>query len=354
VPDPRITFGMIVLNAEPFVRYNLRALLPFAHEIIVVEGATHSARSVADETGHSKDGTLQHLREFMKTEDPDKKIRLITAEDEGRPDGFWPGEKDQMSQAYARRATGDWLWQIDADEFYHPEAMRTVLSFLQAHPETTAVNFRQIGFWGSPAIRVDSWYLYRGGHCDFQRLFRWKPGYRYTSHRPPTVVDENGRNLHTIRPVTAGQMKKRGVVLLHYLLLLPKQVEEKCAYYAAAEWAGRQGALDWAENVYRNLSDPYHVHNVYQYPGWLQRYRYEWPPQIRQMWQELFSGKLGIQVRNNTDAERLLSSPNYLAACFFLRLSAAPSAWLLRIWLWLRYYPGSLLRRLTGRNTGAK
>ena len=35
---PSITFGMIVLNGEPFVRYNLRALYPFAHQIIVVEG----------------------------------------------------------------------------------------------------------------------------------------------------------------------------------------------------------------------------------------------------------------------------------------------------------------------------
>lgn len=40
--QPRITFGMIVLNGEPFTRYNLRALYPFAHEIIVVEGAART------------------------------------------------------------------------------------------------------------------------------------------------------------------------------------------------------------------------------------------------------------------------------------------------------------------------
>lgn len=28
--NPRVTFGMIVLNGEPFVRYNLRALYRFA------------------------------------------------------------------------------------------------------------------------------------------------------------------------------------------------------------------------------------------------------------------------------------------------------------------------------------
>src|SRR3546814_12365174 len=31
---PRITFGMIVLNGEPFLRYNLRSLYPYAHQII--------------------------------------------------------------------------------------------------------------------------------------------------------------------------------------------------------------------------------------------------------------------------------------------------------------------------------
>ena len=35
----QVTFGTIVLNGEPFTRHNLRALYPFAHQIIVVEGA---------------------------------------------------------------------------------------------------------------------------------------------------------------------------------------------------------------------------------------------------------------------------------------------------------------------------
>jgi hypothetical protein len=39
---PLISFGMIVLNGEPFLRYNLRVLYPFAHQIIVVEGPAAS------------------------------------------------------------------------------------------------------------------------------------------------------------------------------------------------------------------------------------------------------------------------------------------------------------------------
>jgi hypothetical protein len=48
---PKVTFGIIVLNGEPFTRYNLRALYPFAHEIIVVEEASPAAAHAATPDG---------------------------------------------------------------------------------------------------------------------------------------------------------------------------------------------------------------------------------------------------------------------------------------------------------------
>src|SRR4030095_3477444 len=94
---PKITFGIIVLNGEPFTRYCLRALYPFAHEIIVVEGANPSAAAYATPDGHSVDGTLEVLRHFKADEDPEDKLRLIVR------DGFW-SEKDEQSRAYAECA----------------------------------------------------------------------------------------------------------------------------------------------------------------------------------------------------------------------------------------------------------
>ena len=66
---PKVTFGIIVLNGEPFIRYNLRSLYRFAHEIIVVEGASEHAADVATEDGHSVDGTLEVLHRFKAEED---------------------------------------------------------------------------------------------------------------------------------------------------------------------------------------------------------------------------------------------------------------------------------------------
>ncbi len=95
---PRITFGMIVFNGQPFLRYNLRALYPFANEIIVVEGAALGAAHHATPQGHSSDGTLEVLKDFIRLEDPAGKVTVVTAEDEGSPDGFWPGREDRAEQ----------------------------------------------------------------------------------------------------------------------------------------------------------------------------------------------------------------------------------------------------------------
>ena len=226
--EVRITFGMIVLNGEPFVRYNLRSLYPFAHQIIVVEGACSAAKNIATQDGHSRDTTLETLRRFKAEEDPENKVTIVTAEDEGHPEGFWPGEKDEMSQAYAKRATGNYLWQVDSDEFYRPEDMQAVIDMLASNPEVKDVSFRVITFSGGLGYKVDSYYLQRGAH-DFHRLFAWGESYRYAAHRPPTVVDDHGRNLREINAVTAGQMAKKGIRMFHYEQLFPKQVRDKCS-----------------------------------------------------------------------------------------------------------------------------
>ena len=249
---PRITFGIIVLNGEPFTKYNLRSIYPYAHEIIVVEGAAPGAANIAGTDGHSRDGTLDVLRRFKADEDPDDKLTIVTAEDEGHPDGFWPGEKDEQSRAYARRATGDYLWQVDIDEFYLSEDIELVLAMLRDDPTIDTMTFRQITFWGGLDYIVDGWYLRRGA-ADYHRLFRWGPGFDYTTHRPPTVTDASGRDLRAGHWLDAAATAKSGIRLYHYSLLFPKQVMDKSDYYAHADWAQRTGAMEWANDAYPRL-----------------------------------------------------------------------------------------------------
>ena len=318
--DPRITFGMIVLNGEPYLPYNLRALYPFAHQIIAVEGAAPGAASIASPDGHSTDGTLDTLHKFKAVEDPDDKLIVVTAGDEGHPDGFWPGEKHEMSRAYAKRATGDYIWQVDVDEFYRPEDMHVVLRMLQQDPSIAAMSFRQITFWGGFDYLTDGWYL-RKGAGTYHRLFRWGAGHQYVTHRPPTVQDANGRNLRHVDWVHGDSLTEEGVKLYHYSLVLPKQVIQKCAYYEEAVWTERSEALEWAKDVFFELRDPYHVHNVYDYPSWLERFRGSHPPQIQALQADLQTGILDIEVRSTEDIEALLRSPMYRFGRAALRIS---------------------------------
>ena len=328
--SPRISFGMIVLNGEPFIRYNLRALYPFAHEIIVVEGAAPGAKNIAAPDGHSLDGTLESLRRFKAREDPDDKLVIVTR------DGFW-SEKDEMSQAYAERATGDYLWQVDVDEFYQPADMRAVIDLLRGDPSITAVSFKTITFWGAPDYRVEAWH-HRRGAAEYHRLFKWGAGYRYTTHRPPTVVDDAGRDLRDLRWLRAKDMEECGINLYHYSLLLPKQVREKCEYYSRAEWAKREGAALWAQEAYFGLRRPYHTHNVDEYPGCLYRYSGEHPPQVERMWRDISATGSPYEIRPSADIEALLRSPRYKIGRALVMAAERPALWLRtsRIWLGAR------------------
>lgn len=308
---PRVSFGIIVFNGEPFLRYNLRALYPYAHQILVVEGACKAASFVSTPDGHSIDSTLETLRQFQRDEDPEKKIQIIMR------DGFWT-EKDEQSQAYTSRATGDYLWQIDVDEFYKPDDMERLLQILERDPEITAVSFPQITFWGGFDYYCDG-YILRRGHGIYHRLFKWGPNFRYVTHRPPTVNGSNGRDLRTLKWIQAENLEKRGIFLYHYSLLFPKQVREKCQYYQNVDWVDRSEAMEWFQDTYLELGHPYRVHNVYQHISWLERFRGNHPPQIERLKEDIWQKAVDVDLRPSADVELLLSSPLYRCGKQFLK-----------------------------------
>jgi len=302
---PRITFGIIVLNGEPFTRYCLRSLYPFAHQIIVVEGGHSDTRAVATPDGHSIDGTLDALRRFKAEEDPLGKVELVTWE------GFWPktdefgNHRTHQSRAYAERATGDYLWQVDIDEFYRPEDMCAVLTMLQEQPSISAVSFRTRSFFGGLRYVAESWYHLDGAR-DFNRLFRWGPGYRYVTHEPPTVIDASGRDLRTLHWVRAEEMARRGVFLYHYEALIPWQVEQKMRIYQDEKPQYGEGLVDWARHSYFRLERPYSVHRDRASPSWLRRFDGPHPPEVRRMMSDVMGGRTIQAPRGTEDIERML------------------------------------------------
>jgi hypothetical protein len=331
---PKISFGIIVLNGEPFIKYNLRSLYPFAHEVIIVEGAVRDARSIATEDGHSIDGTLDALYRFKDEDDYQNKIQIITS------DGFWD-EKDEMSKAYSTLATGDFLWQIDIDEFYKENDMKAIVKMLADDSEISAVSFKTLFFWGGFDHLCDGWYLRRGGET-FHRIFRWGPGFQYIKHRPPTVVDNSGTDLRNYKYIDGSELANNGIYMYHYSLVFPKQIKEKCEYYRNAKWARRKKMIEWSKGSYFSLTNPFRVHNVYDYPSWLIRFEGTHPHEIMNLCYDISNKIVSIEVRKNDDVEDLIDSIPYKLGCSYFKLIRKPDELIQKI----RHILGKIVKTL--------
>ena len=316
---PKITFGIIVLNGEPFIKYCLRSIYPFAYEIIVVEGGHEDAKSVCTPDGHSIDTTLDTLYKFKKKEDPENKITIITK------NGFW-SKKDELgrcrtaqSRAYAEKATGDYLWQIDIDEFYKEEDMVSIIGMLNNDPSITAVSFKQKSFWGGIDYLSES-YAFLRNKGGWNRIFKWSTGYKYITHEPPTVWDEKGIDLHQKHWISGEKMKRKNIYMYHYSLLFPWQVEQKLKVYQDEKPEYYSGIVEWANNNYFRLGNPFRVHNLYNIPSWLERFKGTHPEQVISMMKDIKEGKSTTQLRTTDDIELLLKSKKYSFNIILLRI----------------------------------
>lgn len=305
----KVTFGILALNAMPFLEYNLRALYPFAHQIIVVEGAVRAASALARPDGHSMDGTLEMLNNFKQQYDPGNKLLVVSAADAGYVDGFWP-EKNEMSEAYASKATGDWLWQIDSDEFYLEEDMTALMQMLSDSPEISGVSFPYLEFFGSfESYITGEWHLHQ--YPRVPRLFRWGSGYRYISHRPATVINENGQDLSRLGWLNAPAPSGRAMVMYHYSYVFPKQAEQKVGYYSNVDWSPAfQKNKKWYQEQFLELESPMHLGELGGLQ-WLERFTGQHPSAIRALRDDLEQGRVHIEQRPVADIDRLLSSLVY-------------------------------------------
>lgn len=316
---PKITFGIIVLNGEPFIRYCLRSIYPFAYEIIVVEGGHEDAKSVCTSDGHSTDTTLETLYNFKKEEDTENKLTIVTR------NGFW-AKKDEFgrcrtaqSQAYSEIATGKYLWQIDIDEFYKEDDMISIIKMLNNDPSITAISFKQKSFWGDIDYLCGSYALIRnkGG---WNRIFKWDAGYKYITHEPPTVWDEKGLDLHQMNWVSGERMKKKNIYMYHYSLLFPWQVEQKLKVYQDEKPEYYSNIIEWAQNNYFRLGNPFRVHNLYNIPSWLEKFKGTHPEQVICMMRDIKEGKVNAELRRTDDIEQLLKSKIYRLNVVLLKI----------------------------------
>jgi len=203
-----------VFNGEEFLQQVLDSIYGFAWQIIIAEGADRNSLPFAKPDGSSTDRTVQIIKDYP---DPDRKITLIQ--------GKWR-DKTEQSNAWLVRATGDYVWQIDDDEVYKEEDLLVIDSMLKARPETTAVSFHWCHFFGG----FDRVRPINENTPVVWRLFKFKPVYRWHSHRPPDIIDEGGRSLREINPIEADDLVGRGIYIYHFSYITDRQVLGKMRY----------------------------------------------------------------------------------------------------------------------------
>lgn len=301
---PRLSFGLIVLNGMPFLPYLLESVYPHAHQIIVVEGAVRRAWEAATPDGHSTDGTVEALRRFP---DPEGKLVVVQRE------GFWP-EKTEMSNAYVERCTGDYIWQLDVDEFYRGEDIERVRTLLAERPELHALSFKTLNFWGGFEAIMAGGRLALGDEL-FHRLFKFRPGWRFRTHRPPTLVDEAGTDTRRLGYLSGAELARHGIYLYHYSYVFPEQVRQKMGYYLKMGWRGVEDE-GWVEHYWSQLGDPLRVHPDQRLATWLVPFEGEHPRTIQRLREDLATGRLRVEQRPTEDIQRYLASPGrrWLAA----------------------------------------
>ncbi len=215
----KVSFGIIVVNGEPWIEPVLHNLYEHAHSICIAEGATKNWKDTNNfNTPRSTDNTLDIIKNFP---DPDNKIRLAT------PDEFYE-EKLEQCNAWIDLVPEDtdYVWQIDVDEFYHEDDIQKMVSLLSSenysYVEFPVKNF----FKGFDYIATggQGW----GYDTPFPRIFKYLPGCQWIDHRPPTILDRNGNDLRNIKPLMG---KDNPIHMLHYSYVTDKQVEEKIKYY---------------------------------------------------------------------------------------------------------------------------
>lgn len=221
----KMSFGMIVFNGGYMLEENLKSIYPFAHDITITEGPVSHYRKKGFTT--STDNTVQIIRSFP---DPQNKISLIQ--------GQWD-EKNDMCNAYMKRAKGDYIWHMDCDEFYKKEDMENVIKYLADNKDNCySMAFRLRSFYGGFERYISGF----EENFEVHRIKKMIPGQsRYTTHRPPTMLwPPSGRpcvNMgHHVNHYESHQ--KWGLWIYHYSHVFPKQVKAKMEYYKSLDSDG--------------------------------------------------------------------------------------------------------------------
>ena len=268
-----VHFFTIVLNGEPFIRYHLEVLrtLPFRWHWHLVEGVADLRHDTAwaleyggripngfHDNGLSNDGTTAYLDELTTLFSDNVTVY--------RPEKgtFWDGKLAMVNAPLPSIDEECLLWQLDADEFWTGEQLRTARELFLSHPEKTSAWYC-CDFYVGPNLVIDD--RESRSHrltADWLRTWRYSPGCRWESHEPPRLAaprpDGTLADLGRIAPFTCDETRRQGLVFQHKAYVLPEQLQFKELYY------GYQGALANWRMLQKQATYPVQLKEFFPWP----------------------------------------------------------------------------------------
>ena len=257
-----IHFFTIVLNGEPFIRYHIEVFkqLPFKWHWHIIEGVADLKHDTAwllktggrisselHHNGRSNDSTTEYLDELARQYPENVAIYR-------KSDGvFWDGKLEMVNAPLAEIKQECLLWQVDSDELWTAEQIKTAREMFIAEPDRTAAYYLDHFFVGKDLVTttIDTY----GNNTSYEwlRTWRFKPGYRWTAHEPPRLCMPAGNGKWTdiaaIKPFKYSQTSEKGLVFQHYAYATGKQLGFKEIYYgyknAIAQWHRLQRQQDF-------------------------------------------------------------------------------------------------------------
>jgi len=222
-----IVFNVIETLPKNMFELNIKNMYDYVDEIIIVEGATKSRSKFDGDTstftsnGRSNDGTIEMIKELEKTYD---KIKVIIG------NGFWNG-KTSMCNAATNIATGDYIWQLDSDEFYKTEDILKIMKILEKQ-KPDAIHFYANHFFGGWDYCIDerdgkSW----GNNIPWKRIFKHIPNKSsWISHEPPEYVCD-GMICNNGNIIRREETLSLGIKIYHYSYVQYEQILFKSKFF---------------------------------------------------------------------------------------------------------------------------
>lgn len=217
-------------NEEDWIEYVLRNNYDEFDVIRIVEGAVEG-RPKSTTDGHSTDRTLDIIRNFP---DPDEKIELYQL---GRP---FKSLEEQKQIFLDVASEGEWLFIVDADEFYMEGDVERVRQAIKRHPLASEIIPTFLHFYRD-------FFHVKAPHPEWQpqhqRIIRYRPGMRYHTHPVATLPD--GRCSYFDPSMQPLRYTMPGLHIFHYGHAKGREYHKmKAEFYRSelAKFEGRGGS----------------------------------------------------------------------------------------------------------------